>query len=181
MVVPVVLTTGNEGSSTHEMEFTSLIVDLCSPRHLTVHTSKLFIPEAGVGSIQDTGDSMSCLNSSQSTTCFGMTGQVSVYNLDGTSAGSPQVEGLFSVRRGYQVYGASAVDFDQNGNMFTMVGLGFFNVTELMTMDPDIVFASVLRDDQPVASPWVPAFEKNYAGVTTPESNPFHLFMHNGR
>jgi hypothetical protein len=64
--------------------------------------------------------------------------------------------------------------------MFTLIGLGYANATELAIQDPDLGFASVLQGDQVVASPWVPLHENNYAGKKVIETNPFHLLIHKG-
>jgi hypothetical protein len=64
--------------------------------------------------------------------------------------------------------------------MFTILGLGYVNATEVAIQDPELAFASVLRGNDTVASPWVSVFEKNYAEVPVPESNPFDIHVHNG-
>lgn len=192
VVVPVVLTISKDSSIPHEIRFEVMIENLCSPRHLTVHNGKLYVPEAGVGPMIISGDRETppafCLPSSlraiSGDICCGNTGQVNVFNLDG-SADDPQLAGLFSARPtegGFtnQVYGASGVDFDDDGNMFTILGLGYVNATDLAVQGPELVFGSVLRGDEAVASPWVNVFEENYAGAPVPESNPFGIFIHDG-
>jgi hypothetical protein len=64
--------------------------------------------------------------------------------------------------------------------MFTIIGLGFVNAKDLAAQNTSLVFASVLRGDQVVASPWVPLFENNYSGVEVIETNPFHILIHKG-
>lgn len=172
IIVPVVLHFGNRDDNTSTMMFSAIINNLCSPRHMRVHDNVLYVPEAGVGPTEIAGDSETkalCLPTNVATIpdpiCFGNTGRVNIYNLDGTSAGVAPLTGLFSARFSEgtttnQVYGASAVDFDESGNMFTLLGLGLVNASDVAIHDPELVFASVLRDDQVVASPWVKLFEK---------------------
>ncbi len=193
VIVPVVIKTrtGNQGDIS-TITFSSIIVNLCSPRHMKVHNNKLYVPEAGVGPLQIAGDRETtplCLSSSLAASpgsiCFGNTGQVNAYNLDGTHSGDAPLKSLFSVRPtagGFtnQVYGASGVDFDEKGTMYTLVGLGYVNASELIMEAPELVFGSVLRGDQPVASPWFKVFERAYGPEVRVESNPFHLYIHDG-
>ena len=174
VTVPVVMKVGNRDDNTPVMTFSAIINDLCSPRHMQVNDNMLYVPEAGVGPME-IGNSL-CLLTNDATIpdpiCFGNTGRVSVYELDGTSAGAAPLTGLFSARSTEgaitnQVYGASAVDFDESGNMFTLLGLGLVNASDVAIHDPELVFASVLRDDQVVASPWVKVFEKVCPRVST--------------
>jgi len=192
VVVPITLITNKGNSGTEDVKFVTMIENLCSPRHLTVHDNKLFVPEAGVGAMQFTSDPVTgtlCVPSSQSAVtgdiCLGNTGQVKAVNLDGTDTGQIALSGLFSARQFVgastnQVYGASSVSFDDYGNMFTLLGLGLVNASYVAIQDPELVFASVLQGDKPVASPWVKVYQQNYAQAPFPESNPFHMFMHDG-
>ena len=194
VVVPVVMLFGNGSSDSNDTSsamFTVIIENLCSPRHMEVHDESLFVPEAGVGPIQIAGDRESevlCLPSSNGISgsiCFGNTGRVSRFNLDGSSTDGTLLTGLFSARPTEgrftnQVYGPSGVHFDQDGTMFTIIGLGYVNATEVALQDPGLAFASVLRGNDTAASPWVPVFKENYAEVLVPETNPFHIHIHNG-
>ncbi len=67
VVAPVVILSGSKVNDSFDIQFSAIIENLCSPRHIAVYDSSLFVPEAGVGPIQVAGDRESealCLPSS---------------------------------------------------------------------------------------------------------------------
>lgn len=163
--VLVTVTNGkSDNNDSNELMFAMTVKDLCAPRHLKVLNEKLFVAEAGLGPLNMEATSTVCCVPSVLPcipgVCFGNSGQVSVFGLDGSS-GKTLLTGLFSMQPigslGRQVCGVHAVEFDENGNMFILIGLVLVNRTNLVTQDPELVFASVLQEnDEPVTSSWVP-------------------------
>jgi hypothetical protein len=107
------------------------------------------------------------------------TPQVTMFNLDGSSADDMLLTGLFSARNptdgGFtnQVYGASGVYFDQDGICLLLLVLDMSMPQKSLFMsNPELAFTSILRGNKMVTSPWVSIFDKNYTRVPVPESNP---------
>ena len=146
---------------------------LCSPRKLTVYNNSLFIAESGTGAeeinITNTSE-YQCYDGS----CLGRTSKVTAINLN--QMGSEREDilvGLFSTRplTGFMethATGAQQATFDQNGVMYTVVGLGL-NGTEMVADDvPDSIgdFGAIISGDgceyDLWASPWIFEFENDY-------------------
>jgi hypothetical protein len=107
------------------------------------------------------------------------TPQVTMFNLDGSSADDMLLTGLFSAHNptdgGFtnQVYGASGVYFDQDGICLLLLVLDMSMPQKSLFMsNPELAFTSILRGNKMVTSPWVSIFDKNYTRVPVPESNP---------
>lgn len=171
-----------------------IISDLCSPRHLTVYKDMLYVPEGGVGPLPIPANETEAPNCLQSPAfkyyiCFGRTGRVVAYDLDGKHAGPPVLENLFSARaisgrRGTnEVYGVHQVEFDEETDrMVVLVGQGYINASELVLIDEEMgeQSAAILGPDKfLVASIWQTEYVQNFNQRIT-ETNPFGMAIHQG-
>ena len=196
VAVPTAVTQAPRGSSSSEPPFnftlSEIIVSgLCSPRHLEVKDSLLYVPEGGVGPEDiPTNTTLSdvCLTSPSFgfDICYGSTGRVLAFDVETGAFNRTVMDDLWSSRavRGRaaaEVYGVGAMRFDEDGNIYAVVGLGYVDATEMAIQNPSLVFGSIVTGDgEVVASPWEDEYRFNLNGARIPESNPFDLAVDNG-
>jgi hypothetical protein len=183
-----------------ELNFSSLqgSEGLCSPRKLYVRDGELYIAESGYGAEVDPAmpnETDTCFDVRGVYNCIGSTSRVSKIPLaGGAGTWTPILEGLFSsgpvmagdTNEDSDVTGAQSVAFDDNGNLYTVIGLGL-NGTLLDERGIDSEYGSygaILKGEDPIALPWVSEFEYNYDGgsdstgvLPVPDSNPYHLLI----
>lgn len=190
VVVPVIMFFGNgsSDSDSFEIQFSSIIENLCSLQHMAASLQQQIVcsrsrhwarSNCGGSRVRNTVPvKLPCSNIQVNLLWQHHKWQCSIWMVAVQmicysqaclfSAHNP-TDGRFT----NQVYGASGVYFDQDGICLLLLVLDMSMPQKSLFMsNPELAFTSILRGNKMVTSPWVSIFDKNYTRVPVPESNP---------